>query len=194
MLLVSPFWIESLCRRRPWPLIQLGHDANPVDWARARAHFGGHVGNQFVERLGIEAVVAGPHLEAGLDDQDDAPFGAVDFPFEPAAAQFHCLVVPVLRQPRRRLPGPGLGACRSPLDVAADDLRLQFLADLLGSVGTRRYQADAARLEDLQRRYADVALAALLADVSLGHRQIDDAAHAATPGERILRFTMSLLH
>ena len=71
----------------------MGHNANPVDRARACPHFGRDVGNQLVERGGVEALMARPHLEAGLDHQDNLALAPVDFPFMPAAPQLYSGVV-----------------------------------------------------------------------------------------------------
>src|SRR3990170_4770207 len=46
------------------------------------------------------------------------------------------------------LPGPSARIDGRALDIAADQLRLQFLADFLGAVGARGYEPDTARLED----------------------------------------------
>ena len=63
------------------------NNANPVDRAWARSHFRRDVGNQLVQRGGVEAFVTGTHFEPGLDYQDHPAVAAIDFPFMPAAAQ-----------------------------------------------------------------------------------------------------------
>jgi len=89
-------------------LVEMRHDAHPVDWARASPHFGSYVGDQFVQRSGVKAFVPGPHLKPSFDDENDTPIAAVDLPLMPAAAQLQGVVIEIECQERRRLPGPGL--------------------------------------------------------------------------------------